>query len=201
MLQINETKSIRLDISGWGSYSPVNYARNWNLIKRTNGTWTTQNPSKKRRLFSFVFRGTNDHLISARWLDLVMVNKKRRTWQIVDFAIPTDHSVKLKESEKIGKCLDLDGELKKKNNWKWDHDTNCNRCARYSHQRISIWIGGLWNLRTRGDYPNYSSLEIGQNTEKSPRDLRSFTVNVTPPKKQHLLTLVWKNSPISKKKW
>ena len=32
--------------------------------------------------------------------------------------------------------------------------------------------GGLGNKRMSGDHPNYSIIEIGQNTEKSPRDLR-----------------------------
>ena len=40
-----------------------------------------------------------DHLISARRQDQVIVNEKKRTWLIVDFAIPADHSVKLKECE------------------------------------------------------------------------------------------------------
>ena len=34
-------------------------------------------------------------------------NKKWRTWRIVDFAVPTDYWVKLKESEKKDKYLDL----------------------------------------------------------------------------------------------
>ena len=33
--------------------------------------------------------------------------------KIVDFAVPADHRVKLKESEKKDKCLDLAMELKK----------------------------------------------------------------------------------------
>ena len=32
-----------------------------------------------------------DHLISARRPDLIIINKKKRTCKIVDFAIPTDH--------------------------------------------------------------------------------------------------------------
>ena len=55
-----------------------------------------------------------DHLISARWQDLIIViNKKRGTCRIVDFAVPADHKVKLKESEKKDKYLDLARELKK----------------------------------------------------------------------------------------
>ena len=39
--------------------------------------------------------------------------KKKRTCQIVDFAISTDHRVKLKENEKRDKCQDIAWELKK----------------------------------------------------------------------------------------
>ena len=48
-----------------------------------------------------------EHLISARRPDLIIVNKKKRTCKIVDFAVPADHSVKLKENEKKDKYLDL----------------------------------------------------------------------------------------------
>ena len=39
--------------------------------------------------------------------------EKKRTCKIVDFAVPTDHRVKFKESEKKDKYLDLVRELKK----------------------------------------------------------------------------------------
>ena len=39
--------------------------------------------------------------------------QKKRTCKIVDFAIPVDHRIKLKESEKKDKYLDLARELKK----------------------------------------------------------------------------------------
>ena len=41
-----------------------------------------------------------DHLISARRPDLIMINKKKRTCKIVDFAVPADRKIKLKECEK-----------------------------------------------------------------------------------------------------
>ena len=37
---------------------------------------------------------TNDHLNPARRSDLVLINKKKRTNQLVDFAIPADRKVK-----------------------------------------------------------------------------------------------------------
>ena len=54
-----------------------------------------------------------DHLISARRPNLIIINKKKRTCKIVDFAVPADHRIKLKECEKKDKYLDLARELKK----------------------------------------------------------------------------------------
>ena len=51
------------------------------------------------------------HLISARRLDLIIINKKKkRICKIVDFAVPADHRKKMKECEKKDKYLDLAGE-------------------------------------------------------------------------------------------
>ena len=69
-------------------------------------------------------------------ITLVIVNKKKRTCQTVDFAVPIDHRVKLKESEKRDKYLDLARELKTSMEHESDGDTNCNQCARYSHPLI-----------------------------------------------------------------
>ena len=41
-----------------------------------------------------------DHLIPTRKPNLEIVNKKMRTCQIVNFAVPADHRVKLKESKR-----------------------------------------------------------------------------------------------------
>ena len=46
------------------------------------------------------FHIQTDHLISARRPDLIMINKMKRTHKIVDFAVPADHRIKLKECEK-----------------------------------------------------------------------------------------------------
>ena len=54
-----------------------------------------------------------DHLILTRQPDLIIINKNKRTYTIVDFAILADHGVKSKESEKKDKYLDLTWELKK----------------------------------------------------------------------------------------
>ena len=41
-----------------------------------------------------------DHLISARRYNLVALDKKKGTCQIVVIAVPSDHRVKLKENKK-----------------------------------------------------------------------------------------------------
>ena len=56
--------------------------------------------------------------ISARRPDLIIINKKKKKkkkkiCKIVDFAVPADHRIKLKECEKRDKYLDLARELKK----------------------------------------------------------------------------------------
>ena len=55
-----------------------------------------------------------DNLISARRPDLIIINnKKKRICKIVDFSVPADHRIKLKENEKKDKYLSLASELKK----------------------------------------------------------------------------------------
>ena len=48
---------------------------------------------------------------------------------------------------------------------------------------------GLGSWRTSGDHPNDSITENGQNTKKSPTDLRRLAVTQTPVK-NHRLTLM-----------
>ena len=54
-----------------------------------------------------------DHLIPARTPDLIIINKEKGICKIVDFAVPADHRINLKECEKKDKYLDLARELKK----------------------------------------------------------------------------------------
>ena len=53
------------------------------------------------------------YIISAKQPHLVIISKKKRSCRIVDFAVPADHRVKLKENEKKHKYLDLAREMKK----------------------------------------------------------------------------------------
>ena len=46
-------------------------------------------------------------------------NKKKKIYKIVDFSVPADHRIKLKECEKRDKYLDLAKELKNYGIWRW----------------------------------------------------------------------------------
>ena len=66
-----------------------------------------------------------DHLILARRPELI-INKKKRTCKIVNFAVPADHRIKLKECENKDKYFDLARELQKTMEHAGDNYTNCN---------------------------------------------------------------------------
>ena len=60
------------------------------------------------------FNIQTDHLIQARRPNLIIINnKKKKICKIVDFAVPAEHRINLKESEKKDKYLDLARGLKK----------------------------------------------------------------------------------------
>ena len=69
-------------------------------------------------------------------------------------------------------------------NWKktveHESDVDGNLCVRYRSQKLDTGTGGLENEATSGDYPNYSIVEIGQNTEERSGDLRRVTFTKTP---------------------
>ncbi len=50
------------------------------------------------------FKIQTDHLMSARRPDIVIVKKKERIYLMMDFAVPADHRIKLKEIEKRDDC-------------------------------------------------------------------------------------------------
>ena len=91
-----------------------------------------------------------DHLISARRPDLIIINKKKRTCKIGDFAVPADHRIKLKECEKKDKYFDLARELKKL----------CNMQVTI----IPIVIGAFGTV-TKGLLKGLEDLEVGGRVE------------------------------------
>ena len=104
----------------------------------------------------------------------------------MDLAVPADHRIKRKECEKKDKYLDLARELKKFWKVKVTHTTNRYWCFWYSNQRIIKGTEELGLRSTSGDHPNYNIIENGQNTEKSPGDLRKLAVTQTPVKDYQL---------------
>ena len=104
----------------------------------------------------------------------------------MDFAVSDDHRIKLKESEKKDKYLDLARELKKLWNMK---------------VTIIPIVIGAFGIVTKGLLKRLEDLEVGrrvetiqttalfengQNTEKSPGDLRRLAVTQTPVKNHQL---------------
>ena len=72
-----------------------------------------------------------------------------------------------------------------------DSETNCNWHVWNSPQRLGNRIRRLGNQRTNQDHPVYVTVEISQNTEKRPVDLKRLALTRTPAKDPQL-TAVWK---------
>ena len=97
-------------------------------------------------------------------------------------SIPADHRIKLKECEKKDKYFNLARELKKL----WNMQVTIIPIVIGAFGTVTKGLlkgfGGLGSWRTRRDHPNYYIIENGQNTEKSPGDLRRLGVIQTPLK-------------------
>ena len=96
------------------------------------------------------FNIQTDHLFPATRPDLIIINKKTRISKIVDFAVPADHRINLKEREKKDKYLDLAREIKKLLNMKVTI--------------VPIVIGTLGTV-TKGLLKGLEDLEIGGRVE------------------------------------
>ena len=96
------------------------------------------------------FNIKTDHLIPARRSDLIIIKKKKRTCKIVDFDVPVDHRINLKECEKKDKYLDLARELKKLWNMK---------------VTIILIVIGAFGTITKGLLKGLEDLEVGGRVE------------------------------------
>ena len=92
------------------------------------------------------FNIQTDLLIPTRRPDLIIINKNKRIFKIVDFAVPADHRINLKESEKKDKYPDHAKELKKLFNMKV--------------MIVPIVIGALGTI-TKGLLKGLEDLEVG----------------------------------------
>ena len=128
----------------------------WEMCKKfkfnhTN-KWYMHNPgpflenNSNKLLWNFDIH--TDPLISAWRPDLII--KKKRICKIVDFAIPADHRIKLKECEKKDKYLNLARELKKL----WNMQVTI----------IPIVIGAFGTV-TKGLQKGLEDLEVGRRME------------------------------------
>ena len=114
----------------------VGKAIHWEMCKKfqfdhTN-KWYMHNPASilenDMHKLLWYFNIHTDHLIPASSPDLIIINKKKRIYKIANFAVPADHRINLKESEKKDKYLDLARELKKA----VEHESNdCANCDWY----------------------------------------------------------------------
>ena len=98
-----------------------------------------------------IFDIQTDHLISVRRPDLIIINEKKKICKMVDFSVPADHRIKLKEFEKKNKYLDLARKLKKKT-WKMKVTI------------IPIVIGAFGTV-TKGLLKGMEDLEVGGRVE------------------------------------
>ena len=117
--------------------------------------------------------------------------KKKKICKIVDFAVPADHRIKLKECEKRDKYLDLARELKKLWNLK---------------VIIIPIVIGAFGMVTKGLLKSLEDLEVGDREEniQTTALLRTATILkrilgdlkrldvIKTPVKNHKLTLIWK---------
>ena len=96
------------------------------------------------------FNIQTDHLIPGRRPDLIIIDKRKRICKIVDFAVPEDHKINLKESEKKDKYFDLARKLKKL----WNMKVTI----------LPIVIGALGTI-TKGLLKGLEDLEVGRRVE------------------------------------
>ena len=125
---------------------------------RTN-KWYRHNPAPVLENYShkllWEFNIQTDHLIPARRPDLIIITEKkkkkeRESAKIVDFALPADHIINLKECEKKAKYLDLVRELKKLWNMK---------------VTIVPIVSGALGTITKGLFKGLEDLEVGGRVE------------------------------------
>ena len=100
-----------------------------------------------------------------------------------------DQRLILKESEQKDRFLDLARELKKVRNMKVTAISVVIGVLSTVTKGLIKGQGALGNRRTSRDHLNDSIIKIGQNTEKSPANLRRIAVNQTPAR-NHPLTLL-----------
>ena len=124
------TKNTRVGMTGWKS-DPLELCKTLKFDHAVK--WFMHKPASvlENELHKILwnFEIEIDHPILAIRPDLVLINKKR-TCLLVDYVIPVNNRLRIKDSEKIYKYLDLARELKKLWNMK--------------RTVIPVVVGALW---------------------------------------------------------
>ena len=100
-------------INNWQAWRRMwsiwNCATDLHLNILVNGFCTDRNPPERMRSIKFFwdFEMEADHLHFVRRQDLVLITKKIKSCNLLDFAIPANHKVKMKEGETRDKYIDL----------------------------------------------------------------------------------------------
>ena len=128
-----------------GSYTCIESNNNNDNDNNINPASVLENDAHE---FLWDFDIQTDHLISTRRPHLIKINKtKKITCKIVNFAVPADHRIKLKESEKKDKYLDLARELKKL----WNMKVTIIPIGIGAFVTVTKWLlKGLKDLEIRG---------------------------------------------------
>ena len=132
--------------------------------------------------------------------------QKKKICKIVDFAVPADHRIKLKKCEKRDKYLDFARELKKL----WNMKVTILPIVIGAFGTVTKRLQkGLEDLEVGGQVEAIQTIAckktitiiiiiIGQNTKKSPGELRRLAVTQTPVKNPQLApvwrTLKWEKN-------
>ena len=112
----------------------------------------------------------------------------------MELSVPKDHKVKMKQTKKINKYLDLAKELKKAVDLECNSNTNCSCCTQNDPQRLGKKTGGIGYQRENQDFLDHNIGMIGWN-QKRPGDLRKLAVTEIPGK-NHKLILVGKTHKV-----
>ena len=99
--------------TGWERWSTENCAINLDLTKLTNYKYKSEFVLKNETQQILCNLKLQTELL-IRWL-----TEKKRTCCLVDFDVPWDHRVILKQNEKRGKYFDFARELKSNGTWRW----------------------------------------------------------------------------------
>ena len=118
-------------------------------------------------------------------------DKKKITCRPVNFAVPEEHRVKRKESEKISKYSDLARELKKLWNMMVTLISIVSGAVGMVRKSLEKKTEGSGYQKQNWDYSHHCTFKIDWNTQKSLWDVNIFTF-IRPPVKDRQLTLEWK---------